>query len=103
MAARVADRVPALGGYDRFKAVLDFFTEANCMGCRAGGAGMPSCAARNCFKEQGVDFCFQCDEYPCARNDYPENLERRWRAANDRMVEVGAEQFYQESLSKPRY
>jgi menaquinone-dependent protoporphyrinogen oxidase len=94
MAPRVADRVPPMRDYDRFTEVLGFFTGAGCAGCRAGGSQLPFCAARTCFREQGVDFCFQCAEYPCGRNAYPENLARRWRAAGDRMREVGAEEFY---------
>jgi hypothetical protein len=103
MAPRVADRVPALASYGGFREVLDFFVHAGCTGCRAGGSQLPFCAARTCFREQGVDFCFQCSEYPCERNSYPENLAERWRARNDRMREVGAERFYAESLSEPRY
>ena len=103
MAARMADRVPALAAYDRFKDVLDLFAEAGCTGCRAGGSTLTFCAARSCFKEQGVDYCFQCVLYPCDRNDYPEMFAARWRAANDRMREVGVEQFYVESLQKSRY
>lgn len=103
MAPRVADRVPALAAYDGFAEVLRFFTEATCVGCRAGGSQLPFCSARTCFREQGVDFCFQCAEYPCGRNMYPENLAERWRGRNDRMREVGVEEFYAESLRESRY
>jgi hypothetical protein len=103
MAPRVADRLPALRDYGRFAEILGLFAEADCAGCRAGGCELPFCAARTCYKEQGVDFCFQCGEYPCGRNEYPTNLVERWRAYNDRMREVGVEQYYRESLEKPRY
>jgi hypothetical protein len=103
MAPRVADRFPALSAYGEFRAVLDLLAGASCAGCREGGSVLPFCAARRCFKEQGVDFCFQCAEYPCDRNDYPQNLNQRWRACNDRMREVGVERYYLESLDRPRY
>jgi hypothetical protein len=103
MAPRVADRLPALREYDRFAEILELFGKADCKGCRAGEVQFPMCAARTCFKEQGVDFCFQCGQYPCQRNQYPENLAQRWRAGSDRMREVGAEAYYLESLEKPRY
>lgn len=103
MAPRVADRIPGLLEYDRFADILEFFAGASCAGCRAGGAALPFCAARTCFREKGVDFCFQCDEYPCGRNSFPENLHARWREHNDRMREVGVERFYRESLERPRY
>ena len=103
MAPRVADRFPALREYDRFTEVLRLFTEGDCLGCRAGGPEMPFCSARTCFREKGVDFCFECAEYPCERNAYPENMAERWRRYNDRMREVGVEDYYQESLTRPRY
>ena len=103
MAARVADRMPALANYQGFEQVLDFLCSGTCRGCREGGAELPFCAARTCFREKGVDFCFQCDAYPCTRNSYPENLAVRWRRYQDRMREVGVAQFYREQLVKPRY
>jgi hypothetical protein len=63
----------------------------------------PVCAARTCASEKGVDFCFECGEYPCNRNNYPPRLEVRWRTCNDRMREIGAEAFYDEQLGTPRY
>jgi len=103
MAPKVADRVPALGEYSHFVEILQLFTEAGCAGCRGGGSQLPFCAARTCYRERGVDFCFQCEEYPCQRNAYPDNMARRWRSANDRMREAGVEKFYAESLARPRY
>ncbi len=103
MAPRVADRFPCLARYEDFAEVLTLLGSASCRGCRQGGSKLPFCAARDCFSERGVDFCAQCAEYPCDRNDYPENLRVRWRAINDRIGEVGAERYYRESLEKPRY
>lgn len=77
---------------------------AKALGAAApAGSPLPFCAARICYQEKGVDYCFQCDEYPCRRNGYPENLDRRWPEKIDRMREVGVEQFYRESLETPRY
>jgi hypothetical protein len=103
MAPRVVDRLPSLAGYDAFSEILGLLGSASCAGCRNGGSNLPFCAARICYKEHGVDFCAQCSEYPCARNDYPENLRLRWQEYNDRMREVGVEQYYRESLERPRY
>jgi hypothetical protein len=103
MAPRMAGHAPALAGYQQFADVLQLLAGASCTGCRGGGSSLPFCAARRCFKKQGVDYCFQCDEYPCSRNEYPENFEKRWRTVNDRMREVGVEEYYRESLQIPRY
>ena len=38
--------------------------ERHCTGC--GGEGRPSCRVLRCAKEHGgVEFCFQCPEFPC--------------------------------------
>ncbi len=103
MAPKVTERAPVLEEYGAFVEVLGFLTQAECAGCRVGGCPLPFCAARVCYQEKGVDYCFQCDEYPCGRNSYPEIFERRWRDNNDRMREVGVERFYLESLERPRY
>jgi hypothetical protein len=103
LAERVAQEHTALAGYSEFADVLEFLAKGSCAGCRASGSQLPFCAARLCHREKGVDFCFQCEEYPCSRNQYPEMLKARWRMANDRMTQVGVEAFYRESLERPRY
>lgn len=94
---------PVLSGYDTFKAILDHFAAGECITCRNGAPCFEFCAARTCHKEKGVDFCFQCAEFPCDKNHYPGSLDRRWREFGARMKEVGVEQFYEESLFRPRY
>lgn len=102
-AARIAGNVPILAGYPSFRAVLEFFCGASCAGCRNGGMELPFCAARKCAPETGVEFCFECREYPCKRNNYPPPLSAKWRSCNDRMKEIGVEAFYDEQLGTPRY
>ncbi len=94
---------PVMRDYEAFKAVLDHLAEGNCVGCRKGQVCFESCVALSCCREKGVDFCFQCDQFPCDRNHYPESLDRRWRVWGARMREVGVDRFYEESLAKPRY
>jgi len=94
---------PALAGYESFSAVLDFLSEGSCEGCRSGKCHTPGCSAKDCHREQGVDFCFQCKEYPCSRNQYDPSLEQKWRSNNDCMKAEGIEAFCQKSKSQPRY
>ena len=103
MAAKMAGHLPVLAQYDRFAEILALFSGASCTGCRSRGSNLSFCAARSCYREHNVDFCFQCDEYPCERNGYPAEFLERWRSYNDRMREVGVEQYYRESLDEPRY
>ncbi len=64
---------------------------------------MPFCAARTCLREKSVDFCFECDEFPCGSNSYAELLEKKGRDNNGRMKEIGVGAFYEESLQRPCY
>ncbi|MBN1425155.1 DUF3795 domain-containing protein [Candidatus Fermentibacteria bacterium] len=103
VAARMAGFVPVLTHYPEFESVLQFLKSGSCTGCRAGGSSVPFCSARTCFRDKGVDFCFQCDEFPCDRNEYPDSLGERWRAYGKRMGEIGPEAFYREQCARPRY
>lgn len=103
VAEKVADFNPLFKEYPAFKGILEFFSQGSCLGCREGQCVFPSCEAKNCHKEKAVDFCFQCNEYPCNRNGYDDRLKKKWLDNNDRMKAVGVEQFYKEQLAKPRY
>jgi hypothetical protein len=103
LAAQAAGRDPAFEGYPGFKAVLERLAGASCPGCRAGGMPVPFCSARTCAPGRGIDFCFECEDYPCKRNEYPPRLAASWRRCNDRMREIGVEAFYDEQLGTPRY
>lgn len=95
--------VPPLADYDRFSAVLEFLTAGTCEGCRSGQCLTPGCSARDCHREKAVDFCFQCDEYPCTRNQFSPDLDAKWRRNCEAMREVGLEAYYQKSKIDPRY
>lgn len=94
---------PAFEGYNQFKEVLSIFAEASCGGCRSNNIKCPiDCHAKTCHKEKKVDFCFQCKEYPC-NDQFKGKLRERWIEMNNRMKEIGVENFYLEQSKKPRY
>jgi len=45
--------------------------ESKCPGC--GGEGFftkrPPCAVTSCCRRRAIEYCYQCDEYPCKRYD----------------------------------
>ena len=43
--------------------------EIGCKGCRQEGTCLllPSCATLECVKSKNVDFCYQCDSFPCEK------------------------------------
>ena len=57
--------------YAEFRKGLDFFADPDSWlvckkGCRGGDGGPPFCV-RDCCKEHGIDTCYDCSEFPCAR------------------------------------
>jgi hypothetical protein len=94
---------PEFDHYDHFAAILRLFAQGRCSGCRGDHDVCPlNCTAKTCYKERGVDFCFQCGEYPCEKQ-FEGKLRERWRAINDRMRQIGPEAYYAEQSKLPRY
>ncbi|MEN6328648.1 MAG: DUF3795 domain-containing protein [Syntrophomonas sp.] len=94
---------PVLAGYSKFEKILNSFSQAACSGCRGNNVLCPiECTAGVCSREKGVDFCFQCGEFPCSKKIDTQTQER-WLKFNLRMKEIGVEKFYHEQSRLPRY
>lgn len=102
-AERFSAFLPVFKNYPAFKELLAYFTEADCAGCRAGSCKYPNCGVRDCHKQKSVDFCFQCDEFPCEKSNFDPDLKRRWIQMNNRMKDVSIESYFQENRNLPRY
>jgi hypothetical protein len=103
MAERFAGFMPVLANYPAFAEVLEFFAQADCRGCRSGNCKFFDCSVMSCHKEKGVDFCFQCDEFPCDKTNFHPDLRARWLKTQTRMKEIGVEAYYEETRDLPRY
>ncbi|MFZ5633410.1 MAG: DUF3795 domain-containing protein [Bacillota bacterium] len=98
-----SEQKPEFNNYQQFEEMLASFSRASCSGCRGDNVlCFIVCQAKTCHREKGVDFCFQCDEYPCEKQ-FTGALRERWIQRNNRMKEIGAVQFYYEQLELPRY
>lgn len=76
--------------YPQFHSLLNHFAGATCGGCRTDDVRCPiDCEVKDCYKEKGVDFCFQCTEYPCNRRS-----SSVWRMHNDHMNKMGVVEFF---------
>ncbi|OGW42407.1 MAG: hypothetical protein A2010_13955 [Nitrospirae bacterium GWD2_57_9] len=102
-ADRFAKFLPVFGNYPAFKELLNQFSKANCRGCRQGDCKYPNCGVASCYKSKGVDFCFQCPDFPCTKTNFDPNLHQRWIKMNQRMKEIGVEAYYEETKNMPRY
>lgn len=94
---------PVFREYESFQNVLDFLATGSCQGCREHGCLFKDCKVPACVKEQGVDFCFECDEFPCDRHGMPAGLAERWQANNESMRDGGVESWFAGCECRHRY
>jgi hypothetical protein len=102
-AERFSGFVPAFKEYRAFQDLLAYFAEGHCAGCRSGTCLYPNCGVTTCYREKGVDFCFQCAEFPCEKTNFDPHLQSRWVQMNEWMKEIGVEGYYEETRETPRY
>ncbi len=95
---------PVFTKYPDFKELLDYFTTVECKGCRNEKCLLfKDCKIRECHQSKEVDYCFQCNEFPCNHTGFDQHLYKRFVEINQRMKVVGVEQYYKEIKDKPRY
>ncbi len=95
---------PIFEKYPDFREMLDYFSVAACSGCRNEKCKLfKDCNVRLCSERKGVDFCFQCAEFPCNNTGFDDHLNKRSLNINLRMKEIGVEKYYIEIKDKPRY
>ena len=93
---------------DRLKVIADHYGTGaevwECHGCRSGKRSYfceNKCKMVACAAEKGIDFCGECEEYPCEelrtfQKERPHRLEL-WEA-QERIKEVGYAQWFDEML-----
>jgi len=90
-------------GYEQFEKILNSLAGASCEGCRGVNSRCPvNCKAKSCHREKGVDFCFQCADFPC-KSEMEIPTGERWRKMNQHMRDIGVEAYYEEQCKLPRY
>ena len=94
---------PVFKKYSAFREKLDLFAAGSCSGCREKGCLFKDCKVTACVREKGVDYCYQCDEFPCDRHGMPAGLAERWLANNEKMKEIGPDEWFNGCKDKPRY
>lgn len=102
-AERFSAFIPAFKDYPSFKNMLAFFAEPDCEGCRKGTCKYPNCGVVDCHRERGVDYCFQCEEFPCDRTNFDPHLQKRWIKMNSRMKKIGIAGYWEETKDVCRY
>lgn len=81
------------------------FLSKHCPGC-GGGEGNQSCKIARCSLEHGgVEYCFQCDEYPCSKYDHIEDYDvfitgRNQKRDMEKAHQIGIEAYNAEQAEK---
>ena len=95
---------PKFLNYPSFKELLDYFADGNCRGCRIETCILfKSCKVRECAEVKSVNFCFECEEFPCNKTGFDEHLRKRWVIINEKMRDSGVQNYYNEIKNQPRY
>lgn len=81
------------------------FLNGNCPGC-GGGEGNQSCKIARCSMEHnGVEYCFQCSEYPCEKYEHIDDFDsfithRNRKADLEKAKQYGMEAYNAEQVEK---
>lgn len=71
-----------------------------CAGCLLGERGKPAhcraCALRDCVRQRGLAYCYECGDYPCRRI---KNLERSYRTRYGASLMENSEQVRTQGLA----
>lgn len=103
LAKMKAEGNPIFKGYPEFAQILRQFAQGSCGGCRSDNVRCPiDCQAKTCCRERKIDFCFECEEFPCDKQ-FEGKLRERWIERNIRMKQIGVENYYFEQGKLSRY
>ena len=95
---------PIFKKYIDFKEMLDYFASENCKGCRNEQCKLfKDCGVRPCHQEKQIDFCYQCDEFPCNKTNFDAGLYKGLVMINEKIKKIGIENFYEKTRIRPRY
>ena len=95
---------PVFNKYPDFKVMLAHLASENCQGCRSEACKLfENCGVRRCHRENQVDFCFQCDQFPCDQTNFDRSLYQAWVIINRKIKKIGIESYYEKTCTRPRY
>lgn len=92
-----------LAEHDKYMEKLEKDASPNCPGCRKIDGKGPGCIAGcfipECTKEHGVDFCGECNEFPCAKVEqsrlYGKEAKAGFYEGSMLIKEHGPEKFFE--------
>ena len=91
-----------------FEEELSKYSKSKCSGCRNRqhhGCSIKGCFILECTKEHSVDYCGECNEFPCDKTQeiFEEEVHMQWFEGNQTIKECGIEAFWKKSCERPHY
>lgn len=95
---------PMFKNYPQFKGMLEYLANGNCRGCRIEQCKMfENCGIRVCYQTKQVDFCYQCQDFPCDNTRFDPVLHQAWVQINESIRRKGIEDYCLKTRNRPRY
>jgi len=98
-----------VGNYNEFVKVLKWLASQDkpCKGCRfeGGWSWWPDCPVRECVLQKGLDFCYQCSDFPCKKlKEEPLLMHKKTIVeANNQMKTIGIERYAEQLINRFRH
>ena len=98
----------AVESYSNFEEILCMYSAAPCSGCRSTehhGCSIEGCFLLECTKNHDVDFCGECDEFPCKKTMdlFEKEVYNQWLEGNQQIRDYGIESFWENNSENPHY
>ncbi|MCM1500302.1 MAG: DUF3795 domain-containing protein [Clostridium sp.] len=98
----------AVESYKNFEEVLCMYNAGPCSGCRStehNVCSIEGCFLLECTKKHGIDFCGECEEFPCQKVHklFEEVVYRQWLDGNQQIRDYGIEYFWEKNFENPHY
>lgn len=98
----------AVTNYHVFEKLLKRYASGPCSGCRTGihnGCTIEGCFLLDCVEKHGVDYCGECDEFPCGKPQtiFEEQVYDKWLMGNSYIKAHGVEAYWEEFGASPHY
>lgn len=98
----------AVESYSNFEGLLRMYGEGDCQGCRSknhNGCSIEGCFLFECTKEHAVDFCGECEEFPCEKVHklFEDTVYNQWLEGNQQIKDCGIEYFWKKNSENPHY
>lgn len=102
------NRQDQIATYKAFNSQLTEYMQGDCCGCRDKRhckCSIEGCFILECTLKQGVDYCGQCNAFPCdkVKDLFEETVYNQWLQGGMVIKESGIEAYWQQNKDKPHY